>query len=84
MHNTVSESLPGTVSPRKLEANRANALKSTGPVSEAGKLRSSRNAKRHAALASAATLLARYVADFRPSSVHEETLVQEIAASAGA
>ncbi|MCW5981488.1 MAG: hypothetical protein KIT09_25610 [Bryobacteraceae bacterium] len=80
----------GAVSPRKLEANRANALKSTGPKTDAGRARSSLNARRHNALASAATLLAepdqerdallaRYTADLRPSSVVEESLVREIA-----
>lgn len=34
-------------SPRKLQANRANARTSTGPRSAAGKLRSARNARRH-------------------------------------
>ncbi|MCW5979946.1 MAG: hypothetical protein KIT09_17830 [Bryobacteraceae bacterium] len=93
MHDSVSQPLPGSVSPRKLEANRANALKSTGPVSEAGKKRSSANSTRHRILASAATLLAKpnqelqslltnYRADFRPSSVHEQTLVDEIAVAA--
>ncbi|MCW5978085.1 MAG: hypothetical protein KIT09_08395 [Bryobacteraceae bacterium] len=93
MHDAVSQPLPGSVSPRKLEANRANALKSTGPVSEAGKKRSSANSTRHRILASAATLLAKpnreleslltdYRADFRPSSVHKRTLVDEIAVAA--
>jgi len=35
------------ISLRKLQANRANARASTGPRSEAGKLRSARNARRH-------------------------------------
>jgi len=34
-------------SPKKLEANRRNALKSTGPKTPAGKARSSRNGARH-------------------------------------
>src|SRR5947209_6014623 len=34
-------------SPRQLEANRRNALNSTGPKSESGKRRSRRNAFRH-------------------------------------
>lgn len=81
---------PSPVSERKLEANRANALKSTGPRTEAGKARSSRNATRHGLLAEAATLLAEpnqelqslldnYRADFRPASTHEEMLVRELA-----
>ncbi|WP_081494820.1 hypothetical protein [Bradyrhizobium liaoningense] len=34
-------------SKRQIEANRANATKSTGPQTNAGKARSSRNAYRH-------------------------------------
>jgi hypothetical protein len=34
-------------SPKKIAANRANAEKSTGPTSSAGKRRSSKNARRH-------------------------------------
>jgi hypothetical protein len=78
------------ISSRRAEANRANAQKSTGPKSEAGRRRSSRNATRHGMLAEVATLLAqpnqelaaflhKYAADFRPSSIHEEMLVQELA-----
>jgi hypothetical protein len=37
----------GTVSARKLEANRQNATRSTGPKTETGKARSSLNAIRH-------------------------------------
>lgn len=36
-----------TVSPRKLEANRANAQASTGPRTTKGKAQSARNARRH-------------------------------------
>lgn len=39
------------VSDKKIEANRLNAQRSTGPRSEAGKLASSRNATRHAVFA---------------------------------
>jgi hypothetical protein len=38
--------LPMT-SPRQIEANRGNARKSTGPITEEGKQRSRRNAVRH-------------------------------------
>ena len=39
------------ISDKQLEANRANAQKSTGPSSEEGKARAARNAHRHRALA---------------------------------
>ena len=35
------------VSARRLEANRRNALKSTGPRTAAGKARSARNSRKH-------------------------------------
>ena len=43
----------GSVSLKKLEANRRNALLSTGPKTEAGKKNSRRNALKHGVLASA-------------------------------
>jgi hypothetical protein len=78
---------------RRAEINRQNAQKSTGPRTQAGKARSSRNSTRHALLAKAATLmaqpnqelesiLARFHADLRPSSIHEEVLVQQMAVAA--
>jgi hypothetical protein len=78
---------------RRAEINRQNAQKSTGPRTQAGKARSSRNSTRHALLAKAATLmaqpnqelesiLARFNADLRPSSIHEEVLVQQMAVAA--
>jgi hypothetical protein len=42
---------PTPLSPKKLDANRRNALKSTGPLSEEGKKISSMNALRHGLLA---------------------------------
>ena len=42
---------PKPISPQKLEANRRNAQKSTGPVSEEGKKISSMNALKHGLLA---------------------------------
>lgn len=42
---------PRPISPQKLEANRRNAQKSTGPVSEEGKKISSMNALKHGLLA---------------------------------
>jgi hypothetical protein len=78
---------------RRAEINRQNAQKSTGPKTQAGKARSSRNSTRHALLAKAATLmaqpnqelesiLARFNAELRPSSIHEEVLVQQMAVAA--
>jgi hypothetical protein len=78
---------------RRAEINRQNAQKSTGPKTQAGKARSSRNSTRHALLAKAATLmaqpnqelesiLARFNADLHPSSIHEEVLVQQMAVAA--
>ena len=77
-------------SARKAEANRANAQKSTGPASEAGKARSSQNAARHSMLSSTSTLLANpdqeldalvvnYRTDFAPAGAHEDFLVTELA-----
>jgi hypothetical protein len=78
---------------RKAAANRENSQKSTGPKTDAGKARSSRNSVRHGLLAGAATLLAEpdreitalltsYRSDFRPSSAHEDFLVNELAVTA--
>ena len=80
-------------SSKRAEANRENAQKSTGPRTQAGKARSSRNSTRHALLAKAATLmaqpnqelegiLARFNADLRPSFIHEEVLVEQMAIAA--
>jgi hypothetical protein len=61
------------ISAAKLAANRANARKSTGPRTRAGKLRSSQNARRHglttppdAAAEARIADLARAMADTRP------------------
>jgi hypothetical protein len=91
MHNQPEPvSAPGS---RRAEANRQNALRSTGPKTDVGKARSSRNSSRHNLLAKAATplaqpnqelqtLLNRFNTEFHPSSVHEETLIQELAGAA--
>lgn len=42
-----SKALSHDVIPRQIEANRRNALRSTGPVTERGKRRSRQNAVRH-------------------------------------
>lgn len=77
-------------SPAKVEANRANAQRSTGPRTPEGKRSSSRNATRHGLLsrqplldgedrAEYEALLARLLDELAPASVHEELLVDDIA-----
>ena len=78
------------LSEKKLAANRANAKKSTGPTSIAGRRNSSRNATRHGILADVVLLEGesreRFIAlvnsvtdEFRPETPTEITLVQKIA-----
>ena len=82
-------------SPRKAEANRRNAAKSTGPRTAQGKSWSRVNALKHGILASQAVIatvegpaerrmfeatVAGLAQDFQPVGVYEELLVQEIAA----
>ncbi len=57
---------PRPISEKKLEANRRNAQKSTGPVTEAGKHRSSMNAVQHGLLARAVPIT---VGDYREDPV---------------
>jgi hypothetical protein len=47
MISSTGSSTGSMTSPRKIEANRKNALASTGPKSQAGKQQSARNARRH-------------------------------------
>jgi hypothetical protein len=83
------------VSERRIQANRRNALRSTGPKTERGKRTVSRNPIKHGLLArevvitagdgkeSAAefhTLLGRFCDCYKPVGVVEESLVQTIAA----
>lgn len=79
------------VSSKKLEANRRNAQRSTGPRTEAGKDRSRRNAFKHGILASALLntgsedaaafdeFLIALQRDLAPVGILEETLVERIA-----
>ena len=46
-HHEIQAAPPKAISPRKLEANRQNALHSTGPQTPEGKEKSSRNAVSH-------------------------------------
>lgn len=81
----------GTISERKLAANRANARLSTGPRTPEGKARSSRNALKHALLSSQIllddenanemqALWDGLYADLQPVGTLEETLVDKIVA----
>ena len=78
----------------KIRANRANAQKSTGPKTAAGKARSSRNALKHGILSELLviapssgketrrrynTLLRRLHEHFNPQDIVEETVVERIA-----
>ena len=92
---SLSESpAPSTVSERKLAANRANAQRSTGPRTAAGKARSSLNALRHGILARAAfnltiegaerrkefdALIAGLAEEFQPQTIVEHLMVQQLA-----
>ena len=77
-------------SEKQIAANRANAQKSTGPTSEAGLERVSRNATRHGLLARTMVLdrenqdrflllLASLQEEFEPGTVHECNLVENMA-----
>ena len=82
-------------SPNKIEANRRNAKKSTGPRSAAGKAKSSRNAVKHGLLAERIVLadhkdedpqqfgllLDGLREDYQPQSTIETMLVERLAAS---
>ena len=82
-------------SPNKIEANRRNAKKSTGPRSAAGKAKSSRNAVKHGLLAGRIVLadhkdedpqqfgllLDGLRDDYQPQSTIETMLVERLAAS---
>ena len=50
---------------RQIEANRCNATKSTGPKTEAGKMRSRRNAVRHGLSAETVVEIVEDVEDYR-------------------
>jgi hypothetical protein len=95
--SVTSESKPTSkpqVSERKASANRANAKRSTGPRTPAGKARSSLNALRHGILAKAAfnlviegderraefeALVAGLAQEFQPRTMSEHMTVQQLA-----
>ncbi len=75
---------------RQIQANRANAKRSTGPVTEEGKQASSQNARRHGQLSSCVVLKAEstplfddlmdsLIAEFRPQTANETALVETMA-----
>jgi hypothetical protein len=83
---------PKAISPKKIEANRRNALKSTGPKTANGKSTVSRNAAKHSILAkevlesepaheaaSFRELLAQLTQEYQPANVTEKLLVERIA-----
>src|SRR5258707_14526777 len=76
---------------KQLEANRGNAVKSTGPRSEAGRQRSRCNALRHGLTAETViaalehkddyqAFVAQIAADYQPRSAVETELVSRLAA----
>jgi hypothetical protein len=78
------------LSEKKLATNRANAKKSTGPVSIVSRRNSSRNSTRHGILADVVllegesrdrfiALVNSFVIEFQPATPTEETMVQKIA-----
>jgi hypothetical protein len=78
------------ISEKQIEANRRNALKSTGPKTDDGKARSSRNALRHGLTAAQAVLPYEnqddyeklregMLASYAPENTAEQALVEELA-----
>jgi hypothetical protein len=74
---------------RQINANRANAAKSTGPVSRSGKKKSARNSTRHGMLARKVVLIGESTfrfnelveelkAEFQPQTRMEEILVESM------
>lgn len=91
----VSNNQLSVISPRKLAANRANALKSTGPRTSAGKAISRENALKHGFFScdvvnpvldgpgraeEFATILDALLEEYDPQSVRERILIDEVAA----
>jgi hypothetical protein len=83
---------PIALSPRRIEANRRNASRSTGPRTPKGKARVARNAIKHGFFASTERwtlrqhrdfeeLMAGLREDFQPRDTHEDGCVATIAAS---
>jgi hypothetical protein len=77
---------------RQIQANRANAKRSTGPITEKGKQASSQNALRHGQLSSCVVLKAEsaplfdelmdsLIAEFQPRTANETALIETMAVS---
>jgi hypothetical protein len=71
------------ISPKKLEANRRNAVKSRGPATPRGRAVSSQNARKHKLLpfenpALPAQLTAQYYGYFMPANKNERRLVDRV------
>lgn len=75
---------------KQIEANKANALKSTGPKGEEGKANSKRNAEKHGLLSQYAVMAGEdadqfealrmmLCEEFKPAGGYEETLVDDLA-----
>ena len=75
---------------RQIQANRANAKRSTGPTTEAGKKASSQNARRHDQLSSCIVLKAEsapefnelmnsLIDEFQPQTANETALIETMA-----
>ncbi len=75
---------------RQIQANRANAKRSTGPVTEEGKQASSRNARQHDELSSCIVMKAEstplfdelmnsLIDEFQPSTANETALIETMA-----
>jgi hypothetical protein len=87
------EELKSEVSVRKIEANRENAKRSTGPKTEKGKRNSSRNAMTHGLLSKELViadkesreefeqLLEELIEDFQPQGRAELSLIETVAIS---
>jgi hypothetical protein len=75
---------------RQIQANRANAKRSTGPITDEGKQASSQNARRHDQLSSCVVLKAEctpvfnelidsLIAEFQPKTANETALMETTA-----
>jgi ubiquinone biosynthesis protein UbiJ len=80
------------ISEKRLAANRANAVKSHGPITARGKQNSARNSTRHGIIAKAvlldgesrerfAALLNSFISDFQPATTAERLCVETMAVS---